>query len=83
MLFRSNQRVQNANQQEQYNKSLIQTKYANDRGQAQDLAGAAAAMGNANAAAANANAAQIQGITSGIASGLGAYAGYQNQQNKK
>lgn len=77
-----NQRAALANQQETHNKALIQTQYANRRGQAQDIAGAQAQIGAAQANAANTRAAQIQGIGSGIASGIAGVGNYYSNMDQ-
>lgn len=63
-----NQRAANANEAETHNKALLQTQFANRRGQAQDIAGAQAQIGAAKAAAANANSQMYAGIANSIAS---------------
>lgn len=74
------QRAANANQQQMHNKALIQTHYANQRGQAQDIAGANAQVAAAQQNSANARAGQIAGITQGIGTAVGGIGSYYNNQ---
>lgn len=71
----NNQAAANANAQEQYNKQLLQTQFANRMGQAQQVSNAAIAQGNAEANMANANAAQTAGMAGAVANGLVGVAG--------
>lgn len=78
-----NQRAQNANDTQMHNKALIQTQYANRRGQAQDIAGANAQLGAAKAAQANQQAQMYAGIAQGIGTGaMGMYNSNQASANQ-
>lgn len=68
------QRAALANQQQMYNKQLLQTRFANQTGQAVNMNAANQAAANADSAAAQARAGMIQGIGSAVVGGIGAYA---------
>ena len=68
-----NKRAALANQQQTFNKGLLQTKYGNEMQKASGIAGAETNIGNAAANQANAQAAMIQGIGSGLTNAIGAY----------
>jgi hypothetical protein len=77
------QRASLANQQQMHNKALIQTQFANRRGQAHDVSGAQMGVANAQAAAANARAAGIQGIAQGVGTAVGGIGSfYQSEQDQ-
>lgn len=59
--------IQLANRQQQYNKELLQQKYANEMGKAQALAGQQSAIGQAQQAKHQGYADAIGGVASGIA----------------
>jgi hypothetical protein len=79
------QRAALSNQQQMYNKQLLQTQFANKMGKESQVQQANMAVAQAQAQAANAKAAGIQGIAQGVGTALGGvgsyYQGQQDHQN--
>ncbi len=77
----SAQNTQLGNQQQQYNKQLLQQQFNNNMARASGMAGQYQGIAQANQQQAGNIANSYAGIGQGVGTGLAGYAGYQMQQN--